>query len=61
MAEIAERPRSAARAWAGAGYALSIFTDQKMMQMVLRQAQGSQGRVGYFLATAAVSLLRSPA
>jgi hypothetical protein len=29
-----------------------------MMQMVLRQTQGSQGRAGYFLATAAVSLLR---
>jgi len=57
--EAAERPRAMARAWAGEqAMHVSIFTDRKMMGMLIRQGYGSSSRAASVLAEAAWNLLR---
>jgi hypothetical protein len=55
----AERPRSAARAWAGEqAVDLSLYTDRKMMLDGFRELQGNHGRAGDLLARVSLNLYR---
>ena len=57
--EPAERPRAAARAWAGEqAINMSVFNERKMRQLAFREAQGSHGRAGDLLLAGSSTLLQ---
>jgi hypothetical protein len=55
----AERPRAAARAWAGElAIHMSVFNERKFTKMGLFELQGARGKAGEYMASASLSLLR---
>jgi hypothetical protein len=59
LIETAERPRAAARGWAGEqAIHLSVYADRKMMVEAFREIQGSHGQAGDLLAAAGLNLYR---
>jgi hypothetical protein len=59
VVEPAERPRAAARAWAGEqAIHMSVYTERKMRQLAFRELQGSHGQAGDLLMEASSTLLQ---